>query len=235
MTIGADHPDWQDYVNWRGPATGAEQSFPVSPTNSYLLNQYVTNWASLFIYVGTTSTQGVTVALRFYTDDTETINVGEFEWQLGNGQILQCQAPILGNYMVFVVEQNAGSAQDLNITAIPSTITVPNVVYNCVGNFIEQNNYSVAASTTVAFLFPFVAEGLLSYYIRDPNTSGKLTGQFELASPTNTNDGVVWTSAGDIVTSEGSFNAPNIGLILSITNTDTSAHAVQFYAAIDGR
>jgi hypothetical protein len=234
MTLSGDHPDWQDYTNWRGPTFATAFDYPLSSTNPYSEGTYVTNYQALVINIAGNPAAGLTVVVSYYIDATQAIFQGEQTWNVPTNTALFCMVPVLGNYAVVQVTTTTAAVTDTTIVVTPSNTPCPSIRYNAENNYIAGNTVSIGASSTDIFPLPYVSEGPASIFFRDQTATGKFDVYIILLSQTG--------GAGQYIYIEGGANAlqfqfiaPRGAIGLRITNTDTAAHNVDYYLAVDGR
>lgn len=235
MTVGIDTPDYQSYANWRGPDLGASSNYPLSVSNPFEAGGYVTNYASLCVVIGEVGSSGATVLMEFWTDNTEAIMVAEWTWNISPGQGLNVSVPCPSNYAVIAVEATNAVPQNTPIAVIPSSSPTTAPVYFPPQNYVGNANYSAPANSDVLFVLPFVSAGNCYLWMQDPNSTGHLAGGLQQLTTAGVKQ---YTLAAYNVLS--SFEAlqmyvPAVPLAVRVINTDSAAHAMDYYCAVDGR
>jgi hypothetical protein len=128
MTVGLGYPDYQDYPNWRGQVYAAG-SFSIQSASPKTVAEYVTNYASTYIFCQCTALTGVTLTVTFYTDATESIQCGQMVWVINEGCFVSTIIPNLGNYISVVVSTAAVMAQTATLIISPTGLATAYPVY----------------------------------------------------------------------------------------------------------
>lgn len=232
--IGSGHPDFQDYVNWRGTLykVGSFAITTVAPVN---VAEYVTNFASLYLNVQLASGTGITITVNYYTDATLANFAGTFTWILASAPVgMQVIIPNLGNYVTVAVTTGQTGTQAGTLSITPTNVAIPSVRYPVTGNYQHGFSVNINASATLTAPFPYVSEGNGQGQVQCGNATAPYTIEIdELNEGANILDNAFRVSG---VTGPQTFTwisgpVPNV---LKITNTDTVAHSYTYHAAILG-
>jgi hypothetical protein len=233
MSIGLDYPDYQGYPNWRGPDLTAASSFLLSAATPVSAEGYVTNYASITIYVIPSAPPGADVSVTYYTDSTLTVSVGGFAWVLPENTALHCTIPVLGNYAVFSVTTTDATSTSCIVAAIPQSIYVPNVTYHSDQNYVGAFNSSIPSGTTDTFPLPYVQSGRCSIHFQDLSASGKVSVFLWLANAAGARTTRIYNSNNSAGVIDVSLNVPGVALLLQVDNSDTVAHSVDYFCVVD--
>src|SRR5712691_5421853 len=106
------YPDDQDYADWRGPLTAAQQ-FTVTIATPVTISDNITNFGSLLIRC-TAPVGGVSVILQFFTDSTLATQVGSMSWTVSGGALLLSVVPALGNFYTIQLTTSQAGNQIVN-------------------------------------------------------------------------------------------------------------------------
>jgi hypothetical protein len=234
MTESGDHPDWQDYTNWRGPTFATAFDYPLSLAAPYSESGYVTNYQALVINIAGNPAAGLQVVISYYIDATEAIFMGEQVWNVPTSTALFCMVPVLGNFVTVQVTTTTVAVTDTTIVVTPSNTPCPSIRYNAENNYIAGNTVSIGASSTSIFPLPYVSEGPASIFFRDQSATGKFDVYIILISQTGGAGNYIYIEGGSNAL-QFNFIAPRGAIGLRITNTDTAAHNIDYYLAVDGR
>jgi len=235
MSIGVDHPDWQQITIWRADPLAAFLNFPLSASNPYQASGWVTNFASLILNIGPAGAGGFGCIVTYYTDDTFATPVSAHSWTVAAGQTLKAILPNVANFVGIEVSTASVAAVDTNVIIQPMNTPVPSIRYNGTGNYVDETALSVPAGSTVNYILPYLAEGPGYFYFRDRTTSGHLSvGLFFFTAAGAPGSRVSYWGE-PITTIYQDFVSTSLPLGVSITNDDTAAHTCDFYMTVDGR
>lgn len=228
------HPDFQDYSNWRGPVLAAGSPI-VTTVAQYQVNGYVTNFASLFVSIGTAFNNGGVVDISFYTDTTRAVKTGNFSWQLWDTAV-QVFIPVTGNFAeLTITTANAGN-QQFNVFVGPSNVSVPRATYTAAFNQIEAVSLSVPASTTSFFQVPQTQTGLVYVSLMPNDTTGKLNFSLFELDDTGTAQGALIKHPGFTTDAYLSTACGERVLQAQIQNTDgVSAHVLAYRVRVQSQ
>jgi hypothetical protein len=235
VTVGGDHPDWQDYVNWRGPNLGSNFTFPLSSTNEFTAQGYVTNYQAIIVNVAGEPANGCSIELAYYTDDTLALFMGNQNWQIAFNQTVFATVPVLGNYVVITVSTATVATTDTSICFTPSNTPAQSTRYNSETNYIQGESVNIPASSSIGPYLQNHTEGPGYVWVRDDSTSGKLNVDLRIFNQLGVGAGRISRWETGITDIYQSFIAPKAPLGLVISNTDTVAHLCSYYLAVDGR
>jgi hypothetical protein len=230
------HPDGQNYAIWRGPDFNAQATFMLSAATPFNAQGLITNFASLCINFAANVPLGGRVVVQWFTDATLAIPLGSMVWRVANGQSLNVIVPAVGNFVTVAITTTNVGAVGCPISVYPTNTSVGVTSYWSVGNFVQNPNVSIPASSVLKFQLPYVAEGSGYCMGIDPNATGHLQLKINFADETFTFLGVIGqinTLAGPVAIQ---FIANPNPIYVSIQNTDgAAAHACTFYCGVDGR
>jgi hypothetical protein len=220
MTVG--YPDYQTYPLWRGlPVTA--QAFTVTIASPQTVQGYVSSWSS--IYLGCTGpANGITVALTFFTDQSQATQLATFGFTVIAGTGLNYAIPIYGNYVVITLSTSQAGNQNVTLTVQPTNIAVLRPTYIGVENRIAVLAASVAATSTNTHLLPAITNGNGMLFFHDLTGSAKLNVRVrrlsEGAAEVDDHAGLFGSAAPTQVP----FMSGPRPVSISVFNTDVAAH-----------
>ena len=235
MSIGIDHPDWQQITIWRADPMAAYLNYPLSSTNPYDASGWVTNWASLVLNIGPAGADGLTCTVTYYTDDTYSTPVSTHTWQAASEQTLKAILPNVANFVGIAVTTSNATAVDTNVVIQPMNVPVPSVRYNGTGNYANVIGATAPASSTTNVWLPYLAEGPGFFYFRDRGASGELSaGVLTSDAPAAHFERVAWYAA-PVTAVFQEFYANGQPTLFQVVNADTAGHEYDYYLTVDGR
>lgn len=229
------YPDYQSYPQWRGIGLW-NGSFNIAVGTNFFVQETVTNWASLAMFLKLQSGTGVTVFVSFFNDAAATQFVGNYVWTVSVANtILDVVVPCLGNYCQIFV--NTGQAGNQNILIGFTTTNTPATrgQYQLTNNVVAGLTITVNAGTTFSTVLPQVVDGDGEFYFNAITGGANSIGQiYELDEGTNLFAQVVKIlnpAAPTVALFKGGVRPLN----LQIKNTDVANHTYDYRCTVVSR
>lgn len=229
------HPDGQNYAIWRGTPLSQGNPYFLKASTGITAPAVVTNFESLLVFLSPVGPIPVTITITFYADQAFATPIGSLTWNLAKTQSITFFTPILGNFVkVFITTTDATGtniAYSVQATNVPVTATR----YVAEPNVIDVPLQSIAALTTVIFPLPNVGAGAGYWFVFDPNTTAKFSARVITLNPDGTEHGTIdrVSTVSNIYRQQ--FTCPDEPAGMLITNTDTVAHNITMFMAVDMR
>lgn len=159
MTIPTGHQDYQAYAQWRGPVFAAVTP-GITIASPYHTEEYVTNFASVYLSAKLTSGTGFTVVMTFYTDATKTVVLRTMTWILCFSTTrLSVIVPALGNYVALDITTAQAGTQQATIALVPLNIAPAHDTYVETDAEAEGTAVSIPGSGTLTVNIPGLVKG----------------------------------------------------------------------------
>lgn len=231
MATPGGHPDYQDYVNWRGPIY-ANLSLDVTSATPFNVSEYVTNFQSVYLFIDLILNNGWTVTVEYFTDNTMSQLVYAKTYVMRSGNTLSAIIPNLANFINVLVDTGQVGTMAGYMYLAPQNNPTPRIHYPMQDNNLSKLNLSVPGTSNVTFLMPYVMEGdgMLSVSA-DVFTGGPQVSIIEL------NEAGVGIARVLPLTTFGApsiyeFKSPPNPIQIEIINNDAVAHNYTFWAEI---
>jgi hypothetical protein len=235
MTVGIGYPDYQDLPNWRGQVYNAS-AVPVTIAAPKLIEEYVTNFASVYMRAQMTGGTGVKIELDWYTDSTKSFLVLSQVWQIsGGGTELSVIVPAIANFLSCKLSTTNAGTQTVSFTLAPTNVQVPSTRY-------PGPVFSSSALTT-----PIAGTGVLSVNVArmaegegylSVNVSGHATSFnvfVQELDQTGTPLSTVFRQESTGQAINNRFKSGSNPLTFNITNEDAAAHNFDYYVQVLGQ
>lgn len=230
------HPDDQSYASWRGPLLGSATAAHIDSTHPITVQGYVTNFASIFLFLSNINPVGLQVQVVFFVDATQAQLCGSTAWTIRQGGGLSCYTPALGNFVVITLSTNDATGGTILYTFAPSNTPCSSARYNSSGALVEQFNQSIAANTTSNFSLQTVAEGPASVYFNDLAASTHLSFGVITVSDSGVRTGRILFVAAPATVFNGVLYVPRGPIAVQVVNNDgAAAHSFDASLVVDGR
>lgn len=172
-SVGAGHPDWMAYSNWRGQ-TLFQFGLTVPNGTTDVGTIVTTNFAALFIHASCDVGHGF-LSLDYYDDANLTNLITQDGVIMQNGVIFDVLVPVLGNAVDVSITNNAVGNMTIDVYVEPTNIAVTTDTMPIGPSTVSELNTSVAhsATNTVSPNQLLFGNAYVSFIPHD--TSGKLT------------------------------------------------------------
>lgn len=235
MSSPIGYPDNQAYPNWRGPILSGV-SFIVTASDPFTLEEYVTNFASVYFSMNLASGIGVTIDVGFFTDATLSAKAAEWQYVVTNNCQLSVLIPALSNYIRIVISTSQTGNQGGSATLLPLSVQHPLQHYPQPVQPVANSTETVPASTTNGHIIQQVMEGTGYLWIEPLDASGKIQVSIRELNESGNAVNTIWQDTLPAVANQGTTIDFVTGLkpvILQLLNTDAAnPHSVAYYARI---
>jgi hypothetical protein len=232
MPVG--HVDYQAYAQWRGPVFAAVTPV-ITIASPYHTEEYVTNFASVYLHAKVVSGAGYTIAMTFYTDATKTVLLRTLTWVLAFAPTtLAVIVPAVGNFMALDITTAQAGNQQANVQLAPLNIAPGHEQYIETDANSGSASFSIPSGGNLTFNLASIVKGQGYVHARSQNT-------------TDLNDLSVWSlaedgsqfeqlaerkaQAGDL---DVTFLAPGRPVQVVIANNGAAAHPFAYHAQVIG-
>lgn len=171
MTIPTGHQDYQAYAQWRGPVFAAVTP-GITIASPYHTEEYVTNFASVYLSAKLTSGTGFTVVMTFYTDATKTVVLRTMTWILCFSTTrLSVIVPALGNYVALDITTAQAGTQQATIQLVPLNIAPAHDTYVETDAEAEGFAVSIPGGGSLTVNIPGLVKGTGYVAVRPANNT----------------------------------------------------------------
>ncbi len=225
MTVGQGYPDYQDYPNWRG-LVYEQTNGEITSGAPLVVSEYVTNYASTYIFASAAGIHGITVQIDFYTDSTETYHVASWSYTVPSGSQAPILVPNLGNYIVVTVTTSSALATTITVVIAPSNSVTDYPVCPIPDSGLIVQNTIVDSSSAYTANKVLVLPGLGYLYFNPHGGAANFTCLVYEIDADGTILGTVAKVQAPSGPTETQFIAGTNALQLDITSTSATANQI---------
>jgi hypothetical protein len=233
-TPNVGYPDNQLLSIWRGAALGSGTPV-VTSAAPFTAAGYVTNFASLALFVNLQNGVGVTVRVQYYTDATLTLALATYQWVVSSvGTALNVILPNTGDYVVITVQTGQAGNNPVFFNAEPTNVAVSRPSYQGVPNSLDNLSSSIASGASLIIQLPYVVEGNGQLFVQNATAAVSFNIEVDAllesgALASNLARVTAITGSGNL-----SFLAPGLTTQMLIKNNDAAAHNFSWHCQILG-
>jgi hypothetical protein len=231
-TPSIGYPDDQLLSIWRGAPLG-QGTATITTAAPLTVQGWVTNFASLALFVNLTNGIGVTIRVQFYTDDTLAVALQTYVFVVSTvGVGVNVVIPAVGDYVVATIMTGQAGNNPVLYNVEPCNVPVTKPTYQGSPNSADALAASIGAGASVVVTLPYVIEGQGQIFVQNA-TAGV---SFNIEADSLLESGALSSNLARATAITGSGNltflAPSAPTQMTIKNNDAAAHNFSWHCQV---